>query len=425
MNSNSHRADSSILVRKYGGSSLETVDRIKEIARDIAQTQRQGFQMVVVVSAMGKTTNELADLAAQAAATPPRRELDMLLSVGERITMSLLSMALAEEGCSAISLTGSQCGIITDTSHTDARIIEVKGDRVRQALAQGHTVVVAGFQGVSREKEITTLGRGGSDTTAVALAAALGAVRCEILKDVDGVMSTDPSVLPQAVKHDHLSSTEMTEIADTGCGVVHVRAVEYAAEHGVQLVVRSSFNNEPGTTITPDIKESQQIQTASLDQPSCNRASRYRPLVMSINPGVLALRIATDSPQLGCRWRDLILDQLDPTCVVAEWMDSGQSFRWEILAPADHLHPIHEALLTDLDNEPGTVASEEDLTCISFSGGRPDSWLEVQRHLSELLEELGTVNWRLRADGSALRVILSGEIPHGLPEHLHKALLPR
>ena len=170
-----------VLVRKYGGSSLASVERIRTVAADIRAARDAGFALVTVVSAMGRTTDELEALARQASPTPPRRELDMLLSVGERIAMSLLSMALADADCPAISFTGSQCGIITDTSHTDARILEVRGERVRDALARGYTVVVAGFQGVSLEKEITTLGRGGSDTTAVALAAALGAVRCEIL----------------------------------------------------------------------------------------------------------------------------------------------------------------------------------------------------------------------------------------------------
>lgn len=171
-----------ILVRKYGGSSLASVDRIRQVARDLVAKRDEGYRMVVVVSAMGRTTDDLQHLAEQISAEPPRRELDMLLSVGERITMSLLSMALQAEGCSAISFTGSQCGIITDNSHTDARVIEVKADRVRESLADGHVVIVAGFQGVSREREITTLGRGGSDTSAVALAHALGAERCEILR---------------------------------------------------------------------------------------------------------------------------------------------------------------------------------------------------------------------------------------------------
>lgn len=405
-----------ILVRKYGGSSLETAARIKEVARDLAQVRRQGFGLVVVVSAMGKTTNELARLADQVSATPPRREMDMLLSVGERITMSLLSMALAEEGCPAISFTGSQCGIITDTSHSDARILEVKGDRVRQALAQGYTVVVAGFQGVSQEKEITTLGRGGSDTTAVALAAALGALRCEILKDVDGVMSADPSEIPDAWQHTSLDSGQMQDIASTGCGVVHVRAVEYAALHGVELVVRSSFHEEPGTVISPTPK------TRCGDQPAAARENRYRPLAMSVHRDLWRLGLSTPTPARGILWRDLVLTHLDPTRIVAEWMDCGSGFRWEVVAPQAALLDLVAALPAAEDGEAITI--EDKLTSLSFAGGQPDSWLEVQRHLTDLLAQLGCDRWRMRADGTALRVLLPAGFDPDLPRRLHQALLP-
>ena len=258
--------DAGILVRKYGGSSLATVERLKAVAADLRRARDRGHRLVVVVSAMGDTTDDLLELARQASDEPPRRELDMLLSVGERITASLLAMALASEGCPAISLTGSQCGIITDTSHSDARILEVRGDRVREALARGQTVVVAGFQGVSLAKEITTLGRGGSDTTAVALAAALGAVRCEILKDVDGVMTADPTRVPDARLLTRLSWDEMEKIAASGCGVVHLRAVEYAARHRVELVVRSSFHDLPGTVIGEPLVTT--VPDAAIQQPT-------------------------------------------------------------------------------------------------------------------------------------------------------------
>lgn len=409
-----------VLVRKYGGSSLENVARIKEIARNIARTRREGYQMVIVVSAMGKTTNELSDLAREASTTPVRRELDMLLSVGERITMSLLSMALAEEGCPAISYTGSQCGIITDTSHTDARILEVKGDRVRQSLAEGYTVVVAGFQGVSREKEITTLGRGGSDTTAVALAAALGAVRCEILKDVDGVMSSDPRQCPDAWQHQELTPEQMQDIGATGCGVVHIRAVEFAAQHGVELVVRSSFHDRPGTTIRP-----RRDQPACPEAPPSSRENRYRPLAMSTSANVTRLRLGTDDPAQGQTWRDMALDLVDSTLVIAEWIDSGPSFRWEILAPGPVLEPLIAQLEAAGPLDQDGLLVERGLTCLSFAGGKPDSWLEVQRHVAEVMEALECHQWRQRADGTALRILLKGEVPADLPSRLHNALLPR
>jgi hypothetical protein len=385
---------------------------------------------VVVVSAMGKTTDDLTDLAHRTNPSPPRRELDMLLSVGERITMSLLSMALAHEGCPAISFTGSQCGIITDNSHNDARILEVKGDRVRESLAAGFTVVVAGFQGVSREREITTLGRGGSDTTAVALAAALGAVRCEILKDVDGVMSADPILVTDARLHENLSWDEMRQIASSGCGVVHIRAVEYAAVHKIPLTVRSSLHDGPGTTIGPAraVESTVSAVAPAIPDPGhapgpCRREVRYRPLVMNVDRDITRLRLTTDDDQLGRRWRDLLLDRLDPSGTVAEWLDSGEGFRWEVLARRTTLDGLRETLEPTADPVNGTMVWQDDLVCISLAGGRPDSWLEVQRHVSDLLRDFRCPPWRMRADGSALRILVTGDLPRNLPEQLHAALL--
>ncbi len=419
----------SVLVRKYGGSSLAGIERIQTVAQDIRRARDEGHQVVVVVSAMGKTTDELAELARRTNPSPPRRELDMLLSVGERITMSLLSMALAAEGCPAISFTGSQCGIITDNSHNDARILEVKGDRVREALADGFTVVVAGFQGVSREREITTLGRGGSDTTAVALAAALGAVRCEILKDVDGVMTADPRVVPDARRHEKLSWDEMRQIASSGCGVVHIRAVEYAAVHQVPLTVRSSFHDGPGTTVgtaeaTGSPAHRVETQPSPPQSGPCSREVRYRPLVMHVDRDLTRIRMTTDDDQLGQRWRDLLLDRIDPAGTITEWLDSGEGFRWEVLARQSALNGLRETLESAADPDHGTMVWQDDLTCISLTGGRPDSWLEVQRHVSDLLRDLECPVWRMRADGSALRIIVTGDLPPSLPEQLHSALLP-
>jgi hypothetical protein len=325
-------------------------------------------------------------------------------------------MALACEGCPAISYTGSQCGIITDDSHNDARILEVRGDRVRESLAAGFTVVVAGFQGVSRQREITTLGRGGSDTTAVALAAALGAVRCEILKDVDGVMSSDPRLVPQAKRHEELTWDDMRQVASSGCGVVHIRAVEYAAVHQVPLVVRSSFHDGPGTAIGASV-------SAGPAGP-CQREDRYRPLVMNVDRNVTRLRLTTDDENLGRRWRDLVLENLDPACTVAEWLDSGEGFRWEVLARREALDRLRPRLVEVSPAGTGTVVWQDDLTCLSLAGGRPDSWLEVQRHVSELLDSFGCPPWRMRADGSALRILISGELAADLPARLHAAVLP-
>jgi aspartate kinase len=241
-----------LIVQKYGGTSVADPDRMKAVAEHVAFTKRHGNDVVVVVSAMGKATDHLIALANSVSSTQPGRELDMLLTTGERVSMSLLCMALADIGVEAMSFTGSQVGIITDTSHGKAKILEVKGDRAREALAEGKVCVVAGFQGVSTAKEITTLGRGGSDTTAVALAAALDADACEIYTDVTGVFSADPRIVPQARKLAKVNFDEMLEMAGAGSKVLALRSVEFARNFNVPLHVRSSFTWEPGTWVTSE-----------------------------------------------------------------------------------------------------------------------------------------------------------------------------
>ena len=238
-----------IVVQKYGGTSVADPERIKAVAEHVAFTRRHGNDVVVVVSAMGKTTDNLISLANQVSGVHPGRELDMLLTTGERISMALVCMALANIGVDAVSFTGSQVGIITDSEHTKAKILEVKGDRLREALAAGKVAVVAGFQGVSVDREITTLGRGGSDTTAVALASAVNADVCEIYTDVTGVFTADPRIVPQARKLQRLDFEEMLEMAGAGSKVLALRSVEFARNHNVPLHVRSSFTWEPGTWV--------------------------------------------------------------------------------------------------------------------------------------------------------------------------------
>ncbi|MFM8553446.1 MAG: aspartate kinase [Acidimicrobiales bacterium] len=239
-----------LVVQKYGGTSVADPDRIKAVADHVAFTRNHGNDVVVVVSAMGKSTDNLINLANEVSAVQPGREMDMLLTAGERISMSLLSIALAGIGVEAVSFTGSQVGIITDTVHTKAKIVEVKADRVREALSQGKVAVVAGFQGVSTDREITTLGRGGSDTTAVALAAALEADVCEIYTDVTGVFTADPRIVPQARKLPRLEFEEMLEMAGAGSKVLALRSVEFARNHNVPIHVRSSYTWEPGTWVS-------------------------------------------------------------------------------------------------------------------------------------------------------------------------------
>ena len=241
----------SLIVQKYGGSSVADAEGLKRVAKRIVETRKAGHEVVVVVSAMGDTTDELLDLAEQVVPVPSGRELDMLLTAGERISMALLAMAIKSLGVEARSYTGSQAGMITDAQHGSARIVDVTPKRVRDALDSGYVAIVAGFQGFNRGTgDITTLGRGGSDTTAVALAAALGAEVCEIYTDVDGIFTADPRVVPAAKKIDVITSEEMLELAASGAKVLYIRAVEYARRHGVTLRVRSSFNNNEGTLVT-------------------------------------------------------------------------------------------------------------------------------------------------------------------------------
>ena len=239
-----------LIVQKYGGTSVADPDRIRAVADNIAFTKKRGNDVIVVVSAMGKATDNLLALAASVSKSRPGREMDMLLTTGERQTAALMTMALADRGIDAISFTGSQVGIITDTVHRKAKIVEVKGDRVREALADGKVCVVAGFQGVSTDKEITTMGRGASDLTASALAQAMGAETCEIYTDVTGVFTADPRIVPQARKLQKVHFDEMLEMAGAGSGVLALRSVEFARNHDVPLHVRSAFTWEPGTWVT-------------------------------------------------------------------------------------------------------------------------------------------------------------------------------
>jgi aspartate kinase len=240
---------SGTVVMKFGGTSVADAERIKRAARRIVAAREQGRRVVAVLSARGKTTDELISMAEEVSTAPDPREMDMLLSTGERISCALCAMAINDLGHRAISLTGSQAGIVTDTSHTKARILDVRGDRIRAALDDDLIVLVAGFQGVSTARDVTTLGRGGSDTTAVALAAAMEAEVCEIYTDVAGVFSADPRIVPDARKLPVVSFEEMLEMSASGAGVLQLRSVEYARNHGVRIHCRSSFTEAPGTFV--------------------------------------------------------------------------------------------------------------------------------------------------------------------------------
>ena len=283
-----------IVVHKYGGSSVATPERLQAIAKRVVGEKRKGLQPIVVVSAMGRTTDALLALAREVSEASHRRELDMILTAGERISMALLAMAIGDQGCEAVSLTGSQAGIITTTDHNRARIIEVRPVRVHEALTLGRIVIVGGFAGVSTEKEVTTLGRGGSDTTAIALAAALQAQSCDIFSDVDGVYSADPRVVNDARKIDRLAAGEALEMGLRGARVLAPEAVDYARRHGVTLHARSSFSEGSGTVITNE------------PSPGTGRA-----VAIASDDSVVPLRV--EGPEAAI---SVLLDALDATALV-------------------------------------------------------------------------------------------------------------
>ena len=257
-----------LIVQKYGGTSVGSLERIENVAKRVARTKRAGNDVIVVVSAMSGETNKLIEYAKHFSATPSRRDMDLLLSSGERVTAALLSIALNEMGLPTIAMTGRQAGIVTDKSHTVARIEKIDPKPMRKALDEGKIVVVAGFQGITEDGEVTTLGRGGSDLSAVAIAGALGADKCEIYSDVDGVYTTDPRIEPKAKKLDKISYDEMLELASLGAKVLQNRSVELAKKLGVVIEARSSFNDNPGTIITKeeDIMEKPLVSGIALDK---------------------------------------------------------------------------------------------------------------------------------------------------------------
>jgi aspartate kinase len=279
-----------LLVQKFGGTSVADPDRIRAVADHVARTRRAGDDVVVVVSAMGKSTDDLLRLARDVADHPDGRELDMLLTAGERISMALVCMAVENLGVPAVSFTGSQAGIVTDTEHGRAKIIEVRGDRIREALGAGKVAIVAGFQGVSTSREITTMGRGASDLTAVALAAALGADVCEIYTDVEGVYTADPRVVPEAHKLPRVSFDEMLEMAATGGRVLALRSVEFARNHHVRVHVRSSFTWAPGTWVTEEEDPSMTSMEQAIISGVTHDASEAKVTIEQVpdRPGVAA-----------------------------------------------------------------------------------------------------------------------------------------
>ncbi|HYZ28744.1 MAG TPA: aspartate kinase [Thermoleophilaceae bacterium] len=346
-----------LVVMKFGGTSVADAERIKRAARRIVAAKEAGNGVVAVLSARGKTTDELIDMAKEVSDRPDPREMDMLLSTGERQSCALAAMVINDLGHRAISLTGSQAGIVTDTSHTKARILDVRADRISAALDDGHIVLVAGFQGVSTTFDVTTLGRGGSDTTAVALAAALGADVCEIYTDVPGVFTADPRIVPQARKLSVVSFEEMLEMAASGAGVLQLRSVEYARNHGVRIHCRSSFEEGPGTYVL-DEQETMERPLVTAVTHSLGDA-RITLTSLPDRPGV-AGKVLTALADANVNVDDII--QNEP---VSQDLRADMSFT----VPKDDLHTAVTALETISDELGiGEIATDEHIGKVSVVG---------------------------------------------------------
>ncbi|ABF91832.1 aspartate kinase [Myxococcus xanthus DK 1622] len=393
-----------IVVQKYGGSSVAGVEKLRKVAQRVKDKREAGYQVVVVVSAMGDTTDELLALAKGVSVDPPRRELDMLLTCGERISMALLSMALQEMDVPAISFTGSQSGIITTDAHAQARIVEVRPYRIHDELARGKVVIVAGYQGVSFKKEVTTLGRGGSDTTAVALAAALDAEACEIYSDVDGVFSADPRVVPDARKLESLSYDEMQELASAGATVLNAQAVEWAKARGITILARTAHGQGTGTAVQ------------ELAVPTDHRLK-----------GVTAdAEMAVLSASEPIRLAEL-LEFLDARAVRGRTLDCEGSVggvrRTVITVPLADIHGA-DALRRELATRFGDAVSwREDLGTVTCVGvGLNADWAPLRRALAAA-EELGAHVHAAHTSPLQLTLLVDKAHLKALTARLHRELL--
>jgi aspartate kinase len=344
------------VVMKFGGTSVADAERLKRAARRIVAKRENGSRVVAVLSARGKETDQLIAAANEVSPNPDPREMDMLLSTGERVSCALCAMAINDLGHRAISLTGSQAGIVTDTSHTKARILEVRADRIRDALAEDSIVLVAGFQGVSTARDVTTLGRGGSDTTAVALAAAIGAEICEIYTDVDGVFSADPRIVPDARKLPVVSFEEMLEMSSSGAGVLQLRSVEYARNHGVKIHCRSSFNDRPGTVVVGE------------------QETMEHPLITAVTHSTgearVTLKGVPDTPGIAGRVTTALADanvNID-MIIQNEPVSEGHRADMSFTIPRDDI-PAAQAAITSLAEELGVeIATDPSMGKVSIVG---------------------------------------------------------
>lgn len=365
-----------LYVMKFGGSSVGTVDRMKQVAERIVQKKLEGHQCVVVVSAMGDTTDDLIDQAKSINDQLPAREMDMLLTTGEQISVSLLSMAIQKLGHASMSMTGWQAGFRTDATHGKARIMDIVPERVHAALQAGNIVIVAGFQGMTEDGEITTLGRGGSDTTAVALAAAIEADVCEIYTDVDGIYSTDPRIVRRARKLKEISYDEMLELANLGAAVLHPRAVEYAKHNKVCLVVRSSFNYNEGTYVKEEAKMEQGVVVSGIAYDK--NVARITVLGVADLPGVLARMFGA-----------LADEQIDVDIIVQSGVKNGEAdFSFTTaLHDRDRAVQVLDNIRSEVPYR--EVTSEADLVKISIVGAGMVSHPGVAAQMFRVISETG------------------------------------
>ncbi|NEO82822.1 MAG: aspartate kinase [Spirulina sp. SIO3F2] len=416
-----------LIVQKYGGTSVGSVERIQAVAQRIQQTANQGNQVVAVVSAMGKTTDTLVSLAQEITTTPCRREMDMLLSTGEQVSIALLSLALQELGQAAISLTGAQVGIVTEQAHSRARILEINPERIERHLKEEKVVVVAGFQGISSttELEITTLGRGGSDTSAVALAVALGGSQCEIYTDVPGILTTDPRLVPEAQLMREITADEMLELASLGAKVLHPRAVELARNYGMPLVVRSSWTDDPGTRVLSDItaggRSLQNLEISEgIDAIEFDRdQARVALLRVPDRPGIAAqLFRAIGQQQVDV---DLIIQSIHEGNTNDIAFTVGRAMLPAAEAVAEATAPVFRSGQQTQPNE-AEVITERDIAKISIVGagmiGRPGIAAQMFQTLADAgvnLEMISTSEVKVScviaaADGAI--AIISGNYPN-------------
>ncbi|HEY1834664.1 MAG TPA: aspartate kinase [Solirubrobacteraceae bacterium] len=367
-----------LICMKFGGTSVADAERIKRAARRIVEQREQGHQVVAVLSARGKTTDELIGMAEEVSTNPDPREMDMLLSTGERISCALAAMAINDLGHRAISLTGSQAGIVTDESHTKALILDVRADRIRQALEEDHIVLVAGFQGVSRDaRNVTTLGRGGSDTSAVAVAAALKADVCEIYTDVAGVYSADPRIVPDARKLETVSFEEMLEMAASGAGVLQLRSVEYARNHGVRIHCRSSFDEQPGTFVV--------AEGETMEQPLITAVTH------SVQEARLTLTGVPDTPGAAARiFGALAQANINVDMIVQnEPVSAGGQAEISFTVPREDLRTARTALEPLTGEAFGQLGTHEEMGKVSIVGAGMRSHPGVAAKVFSVLAEEG------------------------------------